>query len=42
MFDSEEDAKKAAADVLGTGAGTGARPRALLALLNMSKIQVGN
>ena len=26
VFDTEEDAKKAAADVLGTGAGTGARP----------------
>ena len=28
VFDSEEDAKKAAADVLGTGAGTGTRPTA--------------
>ena len=30
VFDNEEDAKKAAADVLGTGAGTGTRPPPLL------------
>ena len=42
VFDGEEDAKKVAAEVLGSGAGTGTRPSPLITLTNMSKIQVGN
>ena len=30
VFDNEEDAKKASADVLGTGAGVGTRPQFIL------------
>ena len=30
VFDNEEDAKKVAADVLGTGAGIGTRPKPIL------------
>ena len=42
VFDSEDDAKKAAAEVLSSGAGTGTRPSPLITLTNMSKIQTSN
>ena len=42
VFDGEDDAKKVAAEVLGSGAGTDTRPSPLITLTNMSKIQVGN